>query len=94
MAYTNGNTNGTTPFLLKDAPVENQRPMKVRVIGAGFSGILAAIRSVFRFDLIGTFLSFPFRYCCLMPLLLRIPERLRNIDLVVYEKNEGIGGVW
>lgn len=24
----------------------------------------------------------------------RIPERLRNIDLVVYEKNAGIGGVW
>jgi len=24
----------------------------------------------------------------------RIPERLRNIDFAVYEKNEGIGGVW
>lgn len=24
----------------------------------------------------------------------RIPERLRNVDLTVYEKNEGIGGVW
>ncbi|EON97799.1 putative wd domain-containing protein [Phaeoacremonium minimum UCRPA7] len=23
-----------------------------------------------------------------------IPEKIRNIDLVVYEKNEGIGGVW
>jgi len=24
----------------------------------------------------------------------RIPERLRNIDLTVYEKNERVGGVW
>ena len=56
-----------TPFTLKDADVENQRPLKVRVIGAGYSGIVAAIR---------------------------IPQRLRNIDLVVYEKEEGVGGVW
>lgn len=63
-----GNTaNGTTALPLKEEPVENLRPLKVRVVGAGFSGICAAIR---------------------------IPERLRNIDLVVYEKNEGIGGVW
>lgn len=59
--------NGTSSFTLKDEPVENSRRLKVRVIGAGFSGICAAIR---------------------------IPERLRNIDLVVYEKNEGVGGVW
>lgn len=24
----------------------------------------------------------------------RIPQKLRNVDLVVYEKEEGIGGVW
>ena len=29
---------------------------------------------------------------CVSPL--RIPEKIRNIDLVVYEKNEGVGGVW
>ncbi len=29
---------------IKDEPVENLRPMKVRVIGAGYSGIYAAIR--------------------------------------------------
>ncbi|KAL1852735.1 hypothetical protein VTK73DRAFT_9174 [Phialemonium thermophilum] len=54
-------------FTLKDETVENQRPLKVIVVGAGFSGILAAIR---------------------------IPEKLRNVELVVYEKNEGVGGVW
>lgn len=54
-------------FTIKDAPVENLRPFRVIVVGAGFSGILAAIR---------------------------IPERLRNVELVVYEKNEGVGGVW
>jgi thioredoxin reductase len=54
-------------FTIKDTFVENLRPFRVIVVGAGFSGILAAIR---------------------------IPERLRNVELVVYEKNEGIGGVW
>ncbi|KAK4154652.1 hypothetical protein C8A00DRAFT_32545 [Chaetomidium leptoderma] len=54
-------------FTIKDVPIENLRPLKVVVVGAGFSGILAAIR---------------------------IPERLRNIELVVYEKNEDVGGVW
>ncbi|KAL2024166.1 hypothetical protein VTK56DRAFT_9322 [Thermocarpiscus australiensis] len=52
---------------LKDAPVENFRPFRVVVVGAGFSGILLAIR---------------------------IPERLRNVELTVYEKNEAVGGVW
>ena len=32
------------PFTLKDVPVENQRPMKVIIIGAGFSGIYTSIR--------------------------------------------------
>ncbi|KAK3694745.1 hypothetical protein B0T22DRAFT_80399 [Podospora appendiculata] len=60
--------NGQTEeFFLKDVPVENLRPLRVVVVGAGFSGILAAIR---------------------------IPEKLRNVELVVYEKNEGVGGVW
>jgi hypothetical protein len=31
-------------FTLKDANVENLRPLKVRVIGAGYSGIVNAIR--------------------------------------------------
>jgi hypothetical protein len=57
----------TEGFTLKDAPIENLRPLRVVVIGAGFSGTLAAIR---------------------------IPERLRNVELVVYEKNEDVGGVW
>lgn len=50
---TNG-SNGTdrangTPseFVLKEAFIENHRSLRVVVIGAGFSGILAAIRLVF-----------------------------------------------
>lgn len=61
------NVDHAKGFTIKDAPVENLRPLRVVVVGAGFSGILAAIR---------------------------IPERLRNVELVVYEKNEGVGGVW
>ena len=55
------------PFTCKDAVVENQRPLRVRVIGAGYSGVYLGIR---------------------------IPQRLRNIDLVIYEKNAGVGGTW
>jgi len=25
---------------------------------------------------------------------IRIPERLRNVDLIIYEKNAGVGGTW
>jgi cation diffusion facilitator CzcD-associated flavoprotein CzcO len=50
-----------------ETPVENFRPIKVIVVGAGFSGILLGIR---------------------------LPQRIRNIDLTIYEKNDGIGGTW
>ncbi|KAK5655432.1 hypothetical protein OQA88_5703 [Cercophora sp. LCS_1] len=63
----NGHVDGGKEFTLKQEPVENLRPLRVVVVGAGFSGIAAAIR---------------------------IPEKLRNIDLTVYEKNERVGGVW
>lgn len=71
---SNGSTSNTQqprvqprPITLKDVPIENQRPMKVRVIGAGYSGIYLGIR---------------------------IPQRLRNFDLKIYDKNEGVGGTW
>lgn len=54
-------------FSIKDECIENQRPLKVRVIGAGYSGIYMGIR---------------------------IPQRLRNVDLQIYEKNEAVGGTW
>lgn len=66
---TSTETNGTGQgeFKLKQEPIENFRPLRVVVVGAGFSGIAAAIR---------------------------IPEKLRNVELTVYEKNERVGGVW
>jgi hypothetical protein len=64
---TNG-VNGTSlQWSVHDTPIENQRPIKVIVIGAGYSGIYLGIR---------------------------IPERLRNCELVIYEKNKGVGGAW
>ena len=47
--------------------IDYARPMKVIVIGAGISGILASIR---------------------------FPRRIRNLDLVVYDKNPEVGGTW
>lgn len=54
-------------FNIPSHPVENHRPLKVIVIGAGYSGIYMGIR---------------------------IPERLRNVSLTIYEKNAGVGGTW
>lgn len=66
-ATTNGKFKAppTVPWAIHDTPVENHRPLKVIVIGAGYSGIYCGIR---------------------------IPERLRNCELVIYEKNAGVGG--
>ena len=44
MAEINGHVSSTEGFTLKNVPIENPRPVKVVVIGAGFSGICAAIR--------------------------------------------------
>lgn len=64
---TPGASETREKFSCKEEPIENQRPLKVRVIGAGFSGVYLGIR---------------------------IPQRLRNIDLKIYEKNDGLGGTW
>ncbi|KAH7305446.1 hypothetical protein B0I35DRAFT_400087 [Stachybotrys elegans] len=63
---TNERGVGAT-FSLKDAPIENQRPLKVVIIGAGFCGIYTTIRMI---------------------------QRLRNVDLTVYEMNNEVAGVW
>ncbi|PVH68350.1 FAD/NAD(P)-binding domain-containing protein [Cadophora sp. DSE1049] len=55
------------PFNIQDHFIDESRPLKLRIIGAGFSGIYLGIR---------------------------IPQRLRNIDLQILEKNDGIGGTW
>lgn len=67
MPYSFGSTKDSQRFTCKDEPIENQRPLRIRVIGAGYSGIYLGIR---------------------------IPQRLRNVDLQIYDKNEGIGGTW
>ena len=62
-----GSIEVTQPFILKEEPIDNLRPIKVRAIGAGFSGIYLGVR---------------------------ITQRIQNLDLKIYEKNEGVGGTW
>lgn len=50
-----------------EQPVGTGFPLKVICIGAGYSGILTAIR---------------------------LPQRLEQLELVIYEKNADIGGTW
>ncbi|OAG37828.1 hypothetical protein AYO21_07934 [Fonsecaea monophora] len=60
------NTRGHLPPLY-DHCIDDLPPVKVICIGAGFSGVLTAIR---------------------------FPQRVSNLDLVVYEKNPEVGGTW
>ena len=57
------------PFTLAAFPIDSPtaRPLRVIIIGAGFSGICAGIRFL---------------------------QRVPNVEVVIYEKNEGVGGTW
>lgn len=58
---------GRPSFQLGDFPIDAARPLKVVVIGAGFSGIAAGIRFL---------------------------QHVPNVELTIYDKNEGPGGTW
>lgn len=58
--------SGQDPRFL-DLPIDAGRPLKVVCLGAGYSGILTAIR---------------------------LPQRIPKLELVIYEKNDDIGGTW
>ena len=60
-------TNGASHHVLSHRSIDDIRPLKVIVVGAGISGILAGIR---------------------------FPQHVKDLDLVIYDKNEGFGGTW
>ncbi|KAL9074886.1 MAG: hypothetical protein Q9161_002025 [Pseudevernia consocians] len=60
-------TPTTTRPIISDRSVDTVRPREIICIGAGISGILAAIN---------------------------LPQAVRNLDLVMYDKNEELGGPW
>ena len=68
--------------------IDEYRPLKVRCIGAGFSGIICALRSVTYYtDIVST------------PLIVallehRFRQKIPNLDFKVYEKQAGVGGTW
>ncbi|KAF6232532.1 hypothetical protein HO173_009200 [Letharia columbiana] len=57
----------TSRSIIPNRSVDTVRPLKVICIGAGVSGILAAIN---------------------------LPQVVRKLDLVIYDKNEELGGTW
>lgn len=83
----NGAATGSdgTPFKLGSFSIDEYRPLKVVVIGAGFSGIIAGIRCAISI-LLCKFLANNGRY--------RFPQRIKNLDLTIYDKNAGVGGTW
>ena len=50
-----------------DRRIDDVRPLKVICVGAGISGILAAIK---------------------------LQQKVQKLDLVIYDKNEELGGTW
>jgi heterodisulfide reductase subunit A-like polyferredoxin len=60
-------TNDPQFSSIADRCVDTVRPLKVVIVGAGISGILAAIK---------------------------LQESIRKLELIIYEKNEGLGGTW
>ena len=56
-----------TDHVISPRSIDELRPLKVVVIGAGISGILAGIR---------------------------FPQHVKDLDLVIYDKNEEVGGTW
>ncbi|KAL1970195.1 hypothetical protein VTN77DRAFT_5355 [Rasamsonia byssochlamydoides] len=64
------NGNGFHPqekWIVEDRAIDECRPIRVVIMGAGISGITACIR---------------------------FAQRIRNLDLCVYEKNPDVGGTW
>ncbi|OQU93638.1 hypothetical protein CLAIMM_00120 [Cladophialophora immunda] len=64
-SVANETTQGLPP--LWEHCIDDYRPIKVIVVGAGLSGILAGIR---------------------------FPQRIPNLHLTIYDKNEDVGGTW
>ncbi|KAI0714205.1 FAD/NAD-P-binding domain-containing protein [Cerioporus squamosus] len=54
-------------FPLGDFAIDEYRPIRVVVIGAGISGIVAGVR---------------------------FPQKVPNVELAIYEKDDGVGGTW
>ena len=75
-------------FELGDFAVDEYKPIRVIVIGAGLGGIFAGIRYA------GVFPSFT---VCLLIMVMatpRFPQKIPNVELAIYDKNPSIGGTW
>ena len=70
------------PFTLLDKSIDEPRPFKVICIGAGYSGIMCGIR---------------YDHTDIMPGYYselrgdRFQQRMKNLNLTIYERNAGIG---
>jgi hypothetical protein len=66
--------------------IDDYKPMKVRCIGAGFSGILCALRYAIMSH--GSILHSARHH------INRFRQKIANLDFKIYEKQGGIGGTW
>ena len=75
-------------FPLGQFSIDEHQPIKVVVIGAGFSGVIAGVRYVL---LILRPLPTSWRPQCHG---VRFPQKIPNVELTIYEKSAGVGGTW
>jgi hypothetical protein len=67
--------------------IDEWKPMKVVCIGAGYSGIIAGIRCVLSLDIQ--------KYHLLKRSSgVSFAQRIPNVDLTIYEKEDDVGGTW
>ena len=68
--------------------IDEYKPLKVIVVGAGISGIYAGIR----------FVSRPTQRARLPDVhqlrYYRLRQKIQNLDLTIYEQNPEVGGTW
>ncbi len=75
----------SSTFVSGKFSIDEPRPIKVVVIGAGYSGIIAGIRRVYIRRR---------RRHMMTSLQIRFSQKVQNLDLTIYDANAGIGGTW
>lgn len=86
--FLNADSKAESPELNEDAfgafSIDEYRPMRIAVVGAGASGILAGIRSVAQHKICGVLVDNYHRF----------RQHVPNAQLTIYEQMDGIGGTW
>lgn len=93
LIFGSGNAALDDPYLREEDiyqppnfSINDYAPVKVRCIGAGFSGLLCALRFVKVSHVMAAWL--------MSIVVCRLRQQVPNLDFKIYEKQAGVGGTW